>query len=232
MAYTLQNMRDLVRTHADLDTSDLPDTVLDFFLKEAYAQVTRKVKRWPFFQGSWSYNTVAGTKDVLLSTIGSDCDSVTEIMAPNWVLREAGRDQADKLYPTLYVTSGQPTMYARWGATPSIRLYPTPDGVYALQIRGFQKADTAWFTTASGAGVPSQLPDDLHLALIEWALYRAYMQQDDPLGASQHREAYLECVTGVERDLASPIAAQPLILGRGSQTARYLPERLPYSFDY
>lgn len=232
MALTLQQMRDTVRSHIDIDVTDLPDGVLDFFFKEAYAQICRRCSRWPFFQGSWTYTTVSGTKDVALSTIGSDCDSVTNIMAPNWVLREMGRDTGDKFWPTLYITLGQPTFWARWGSTPSIRLYPTPDSAYALNIRGFQKPDQNWFTVASGAGVPSQLPDDLHLAIVEWGLFRTYLQQDDYYGAPTHQKAYEEYIQGVERDLMSPRSQQPLVMGGGVHTMRFLPERLRFPFEF
>lgn len=229
---TLQNMRDFIRSHMDVDVTDLPDSVLDQFLREAYALIVRRQPRWPFLQGSWTYNTIAGTKDVPHATIGSDVDSITQIMAPQWLLREMSRDDGDKLYPTNYSTSGQPVLWARWGATPSIRLYPTPDGVYALQIRGYQKADTAWFTITSGAGVPSQLPDDLHYAMCQWGLYRAYLQQDDPFGAHDHQAAFHEYVAVVEEDFRAPRSQQPLILGGGVHTTRYLPERLPFPFDF
>lgn len=235
MAMSLQNLRDFVRSHADIDSTDLTDTVVDFFIKEAYAMICRRVAKWPMFQGSWTYNTVAATKDVLLATIGADCDSVVQIMAPQWLLVEISRDAGDKLYPTNYSTSGQPTIWARWGGAQSgasIRLYPTPDGVYTLNVRGYIKPDQTWLTVASGAGIPSQLPDDLHLAIGEWALYRAYLQQDDEYGAQYHKNAYDQFLAIVEEDLRSPRSQQPLVLGGGVHTTRYLPERLPFPFDF
>lgn len=231
-AMTLQNMRDHVRNHMDLDVTDLPDAVVDQFLKEGYAIVVRREPRWPFFQGSWTYNTVAGTRDVPFTTIGADVDSVIQIMAPQWLLREMNRDVGDKLYPTNYVTAGQPTTWARWGSTPTLRLYPTPDGIYTLNIRGFQKADTTWFAVASGAGTPAQLPDDLHMALCQWGLYRAYLQQDDPLGASNQKDVFHEYLALMEEDFRSPRSQQPLVLGGGVRPSRFLPERLPYPFDF
>lgn len=41
MAMTLQQMRDYIRLHLDLDEDDLPNTLIDIFIREGSKRVER-----------------------------------------------------------------------------------------------------------------------------------------------------------------------------------------------
>ncbi len=47
MAMSLTDVRLMVRNISDLDTTDLPNSVLDDFVKEAFQRIIVLERRWP-----------------------------------------------------------------------------------------------------------------------------------------------------------------------------------------
>lgn len=70
------------------------------------------------------------------------------------------------------VAQGQPCFYALDGK--NIRLYPTPDGVYNLELRYWQMP-----TALVNDTDVSSLPADWHFLLWEFAVFRCYRGDDD-----------------------------------------------------
>ncbi len=70
MAMSLTAVRLMVRNISDLDTTDLPNSVLDDFVKEAFQRIIVLERRWPKYQESYTFNTVANQRAYTISTIG------------------------------------------------------------------------------------------------------------------------------------------------------------------
>ncbi len=59
----ISEMRTYVQSVVDIDTSDISNDTLNRFLGEGYDLIVYTEKRWPFFETSTTFNTVASQKD-------------------------------------------------------------------------------------------------------------------------------------------------------------------------
>ena len=70
MAMSLTDVRLMVRNISDLDTTDLPNSVLDDFVKEAFQRIIVLERRWPKYQETYTFNTVVNQRPYTIATIG------------------------------------------------------------------------------------------------------------------------------------------------------------------
>jgi len=224
MAYTLDQLRVYVRQHLDLDESEVPNALLDVWARDATIKISRTRKRWPFFEASWTLNTVAGQRDYSLDDFDPDCDEITSIVRNDRRLVFMGRDEAEAAYLPYQTSSGFVTFYNIWGNT--LRLYPTPDFVDVLNLRGYRKVDD-W--VAAGAGAIPDFPEDFHDAIRLYLLGMAYMQQEDPEMAGQFINAFNAEMDVLKKQYGDAPGAYPLVLGGGPRVRR--PSRMHYPFD-
>ena len=70
-AMTLDHIRNQTRDVIDIDTSDISDTVLNRIIAQGYDTIAYSEKRWGFYETSTTFQTVAGTSDYSLETIGA-----------------------------------------------------------------------------------------------------------------------------------------------------------------
>ncbi len=214
MALTLQEMRDFIRTHLDLEVEDLPDTLIDRWLREGSKRIERAEVRWPYFEKFYTW-VVAFNPFLLFpkTTIGADIDQIASITHstlafPNliWVGPEAWQE----LTASRPSATGRPIYFSEWQG--SILLYPNPDTSYTLRVFGFRKA-IDW--VAAGAGATPDLPDELHNTVMTWGLAKAYAQQEDPEMASFFERQFLDEVKEMTRRLVITPLHQPLVLNSG-----------------
>lgn len=200
----------------DLDIEDLPDVVLDVFIREGSKRIERAEARWPFYEKTYTLNTIASQNDYTISDIGDgDLIEIAAISGPRWVLNQLGRDEGDYDYPLNVDSTSEPAFYSVWGGV--LRLYPLPNAEYALTIRGYRSA-VDWVTL--GSGQEPDLPDELHNTIAQWALARAYAQQDDPEMASFYERQFADEVRLFQRRLNSSPRTQPIVLNGHYRAAR------------
>lgn len=100
------------------------------------------------------------------------------------------------------VVSGAPTYYALDGHT--LRLYPTPDGVYPIEVR-------YWAMPAplvNDTDVPP-LPYDWHRMLWEYAVARCYQSDDDLGTGGQWMQMFNQSLAEFEADQKFPDSDGP-----------------------
>jgi hypothetical protein len=212
---TLADIRDFVRTHLDVDDDDLPNSLLDSFIREGSVRIERAEKRWPFYAESWTLDTVADTSEYTFASIGDgDVDQIQSIRSTNYTLEWLGRDESFRYYPPNTTASGEPRYWSVWGTT--LKLHPTPDGVYSLAILGFRKP-VDW--VALGAAEEPDLPEDLHNTVATWALARGYSHQDDPEMAAFYMDLHAAELDQIRRRLVDTPAHQPLVLNGRADTS-------------
>jgi len=220
-AMTIAQMRTQVRSIVDIDATDISDTVMDNILGQGYDLIVYSEKRWPFFETTTTFNTVASQKDYTLATVGA---SVTEGLREVAALRNddhiigfIGSDNADSNYPLNVASSGSPWNWSYWNDT--VRLYPTPDAVQTIYVRGLR--DAAAFGTGVSDSTEPDLPDPFHAILVTYAIGKAYLQQEDPVMANQYQSQFIADLDNVARRYADVPAPQPMIANSRS-SSRYL----------
>ena len=70
MSISLTTLRSQVRSMADLDETDLPDSVIDQFAREGFQRIYTLERRWPYLQETYTFNTVAQQREYTISAIG------------------------------------------------------------------------------------------------------------------------------------------------------------------
>lgn len=223
MALTLGDIRTFVRTHMDLDVEDLPDAVLDIFIREGSKRVEQAESRWPFYETFGVLTTTPGVADYDITTeLNDNFDQLVSLTSSDGPLTWVGADQ----FTYLALDSGTaiPTHFSQWGQT--LSLWPTPNSAYSLGAR-YYRLPGDW--TAAGAGGTPDLPDQLHNTVAVWALAKAYAQQEDPEMAQLYERQFADELQTFRRRIAETPHPQPLILNGGSRVRRW--GRLRYDWE-
>lgn len=224
MSYTLDQMRVYVRQHLDLDESEIPNSLLDVWARDASIKIARTRKRWPFLETSWEITTVPDQRDYAISALSPTCDEIISVVRYNNRLQFMGRDQAEAAYLPYQVNSGYPMFYNVWNDT--LRIYPTPTTVETLYLRGYRKV-TDW--VADGSGAVPDFPDEFHDAIRLYLVGMAYLQQEDPQMAQQFIGAFNSEMDLLKKQFGDAPGAYPLVLGGGPRIR--LHDGLRYPFD-
>lgn len=99
--------------------------------------------------------------------------------------------------------SGRPTAYALDGA--GLHLYPSPDGVYHLELRYWQLPSLL----VNDSDVPS-LPADWHRLLWMWALAECYYAEDDPQNGQMWEARFEKTLAQFSADAKFPSTDTPM----------------------
>ena len=225
MAYNLQQLRDYIRLHLDLDAEEIPNTMLDFWARDASIKISRTRKRWPFFETSWTLVTTPNERDYPLTTSFDPVpDEITSIVRDDRRLRYLGRDEAEAAYLPYQIDTGFVTYFNVWNNT--LRLYPKPTFADTLHVRGYRKVND-W--VADGSGAEPDFPEEFHDAIRMYMLAQAYLQQEDPEMFQQFMSSFDAEMRLLAKQYGDTPGPYPLVLG-GGPTIRQ-PNRLHYPFD-
>lgn len=211
MVMTLGEIRDYVRTHMDIEEEDLPDHVLDIFIREGSRKIEYSEQRWPYFEASATLTTTPGMLAVPKSSVASDIKEVASITLDGRNLSWRSMEELQ----TYGQSMGWPRLFSEWGD--NFHLWPTPDAEYQLLVRYYRKMRD-W--VSEGAGAVPDLPEELHNTVAQWALHRAYAQQEDLEQAQVHRTIFDQELNEFGRRLTEMPLHRPLVMGGRGRTSR------------
>jgi hypothetical protein len=204
----------LVRDIIDLEESDLPTSLLRTYLRDGYDRVINLERRWPFFEVTYTFNTTANVRDYAISGIGSgdlrEATSVVDTSMAGNRLRLISPDEAEAVWVGGLDQPSRPLFFTFWGS--NLSLYPKPETVYAMKVRGYRKPTYTWVTD----GV-SQVDCDerLHTALAYYALSKSYERQEDPEMSVVYKRTFEEAVGLARAEIMRSSAHRPMILSGG-----------------
>ncbi len=213
MTMTLQEMRDFVRTHADADITDAPDSSLSVYGRIAYNDILSRTD-WPHLWVTYPLTTVAGQSVYPLSSIDlGDLEQVSSVV-----------DTTNLGRRLIYISQsdGDLAFGAPIGATSEVAnafnvsngtiiLYPTP-GVSGkvYQVRG-RRAPAEWPTTA---GSVPDLPASLHTAIAWYMLSSYFLSQEDTQMAGAYLNEFEQMVRRhVGSESVKEFSARPMVMG-------------------
>lgn len=224
---TLQQIRDQVRDTVELDETDIPNSVLDLFIREGFDRIVHDQRRWSFYEDDFSFTTTPGQGSYPLASIDATLDTVEGVEHPSWMCLPISHQLVQGQYAGSQVT-GTPTNFSMWND--KLFLWPTPANPIVVSVRGYRKP-TDWI--AQGSGASPDCPEEFHPLIVVWALHRTYMQQDDMQMGQTLRSMFGEQLKVLSDDYTRPLVAEPSIVGATHGTAfSMLPPRLRYPFDY
>ena len=214
MAMSLTDVRLMVRNISDLDTTDLPNSVLDDFVKEAFQRIIVLERRWPKYQETYTFNTVANQRTYTIATIGDirEVISLVDTSTSGSRLTMIPYDNAEEIWLGNTDTPSRPYFYALWDS--ALHLYAKPDAVYSITVRAYRNPLYTWLTTITN---PIDCDEWFHILLVYFVLSRVYQRQEDPELSQMYLKSFEEGVAMARRDLMKTPSARPLLLSGGRQ---------------
>lgn len=204
----------VVRSITGLTTDDVSNTLLYLYLNDGYNQVVQLERRWPFLETSTTLNTVVDQRDYAMSALGSaGWSDVASIVNPSHPhdLQYIDYGMAEEVWIGNRDVSSWPLYYSLWND--KINLWPKPNAVYPLVLRGYRKP-LDW--TASDT-YQADLDARLQPALVNFVVSEVYRLQEDAQMSQFYRQAFAESVQNARKDIMRVPAAGPLVLSRGGK---------------
>jgi hypothetical protein len=232
----IQEMRAYIRSVVEIDSGDISDDVLNRFLGEGYDQMVYSEKRWPWYETTGTFLTVAAQQDYTLTAVGAGITNglreIQSLRRDNQVISYVGIDDGDIAYPVNLTGSGNSAYWSYWGET--VRLYPIPGGGETIYVRGYKNPGAFGAGSVDGTS-PPDFPEPFHIVIATYGLSRAYEQQEDlEMGSTYYNLFARELDNLRARYLDSP-APQPLILNNNRlsrwSAQNLMAGRLRYSWE-
>jgi hypothetical protein len=223
---TVQSARDFVRLYLDTDTEELPDQLLDVFFDQALTRIDRASRRWRFYEAEFALATVASTQSHTFASIDATLQDVTTVQGQRWQLEPLSHEIAQRKY-AFFIGEQEPMFWSTYADT--LYLWPTPGDAYSLVVRGYRK-----MTRPADAGAAFDFPEDFHPLVLEYALARAYEQQDDDVMSQQKFLRFEQELAELKTRWETPPSGGT-VLGAGTRRTPWhgqdLPSRLLYDFE-
>jgi hypothetical protein len=214
MAMSLTDVRLMVRNISDLDTTDLPNSVLDDFVKEAFQRIIVLERRWPKYQETYTFNTVVNQRPYTIATIGDirEVISLVDTSTSGSRLTMIPYDNAEEIWLGNTDVASRPYFYALWDG--QLHLYAKPDAVYAITVRAYRNPVYTWLTSITQV---IDCDEWFHILLVYFVLSRVYQRQEDPDLSQMYLKSFEEGVAMARRDLMKTPSARPMLLSGGRQ---------------
>lgn len=212
---TTREIRQLVWDIMDLEDVDLPGALVVQFIRDGFDRIINLERRWPFYETTYTLNTVAGQRDYPISSIGTgnlrEVVSILDNSSAGNRLGIVSLDEAEAVWHGSFDVPTRPLLYAEWGDV--IKLYPRPDTIYPLSIRGYRKPSYTWTTDIDTA---PDCDERFHTALAYYAISQAYKRQEDNEMTQMYKQSFDEAVSLAKQDIMRPPSHRPMIMSRGN----------------
>ena len=214
MAITLTTLRSQVRDMADLDETDLSNTIIDQFAREGFQRIYALERRWPILQETYTFNTVANQREYTISTIGDirEIISVVDTSTQGARLTLIDYNDAESIWLGNLDVASRPYFYSFWDK--KLQLWAKPDIVYPMTVRAFRNPVYTWLTDITEN---IDLDEFFHAILPYFVLARVYQRQEDSDLSNMYLKSFEEGVAIARRDLMKASSAQPVIMSGGRQ---------------
>ena len=214
MAITLTTLRSQVRDMADLDETDLSNTIIDQFAREGFQRIYALERRWPILQETYTFSTVANQREYTVSTIGDirEIISVVDTSTQGARLSLIDYNDAESIWLGNLDVASRPYFYSFWDK--KLQLWAKPDIVYPMTVRAFRNPLYTWLTDITEN---IDLDEWFHAILPYFVLARVYQRQEDSDLANMYMKSFEEGVAFARRDLMKASSAQPVVMSGGRQ---------------
>lgn len=193
MGMTLSQMQEFVRTHADADVEDAPNSSLEVYGRIAYNDILSRRTGWPHLTVAYTVTTTPGVQEYPMSAFSTtDMDSVFSVVdTQNLGRRLIYMTQADADIAFGLPANTTSDIASAWTVVGSdLVIYPMPATSRTYQVRGVRAA-ASW---PDGAGSQPDLPAPLHEAICWYMLSSYFMAQEDTQLAGVYLNEYEKMV--------------------------------------
>lgn len=223
---TVQTVRDYVRGYFDLDSTDLPDLMVDRWISEGWTKIVRYRPNWPGFQA-----TVALAVTATLAEYPSPLKDIESVEGPDRYLIQMSPTEAERRFVRGGVAdpAGVPVAFSVYAG--KVRLWPVPSVTRNYTLRG-QRAGVNPLNSPATDPIDLPTPDAVEM-LLAWTLARAAVRQSELDTAEVYKMAFVEGMQLLAKDETDTNAFVPIVLnslpayGRNGLDS-YMPDRLRF----
>lgn len=223
---TVASLRAFARTYYELDSSDLPDVLVDRWISEGWGKIVRYRPNWPGFQTSVNLAITAN-----VYTYTNPLRDIESIEGPNHKLFPMSMQEAERgfIHNGVRDPAGVPRAYSVWGT--NIILWPAPLASGSYAMRG-QKIPTHPLNGLVTAPIDLPHPDASEM-LTDWVLYRASVREAEDGQAQQYLDSFSQGMQLLAKDETGARSFTPIVLnsvpGHSVGINYDLPDRLRYA---
>jgi hypothetical protein len=233
---TLAQMRTFIAQLSDLEigfdeNDDISTDLVNGFIKEGFQKIVALTVRWPYYQTSYSFSTVTSQRSYTSfeqqypTPIGSSTKGITDITQIISVINNTNagnaliyidQARAESIWVGTNDVVGIPAYFSVWAN--QLNLWPKPDQVYSITVRGFRKPALSWFQDEN---LPIDISPELQLPLTNYALARIFQFDEDPEMAAVYMRNFEQGIALLQNNLTAPNSNRQLILSGGLQLTPY-----------
>lgn len=235
---SVQDLRTYVRQFIDVDVTDIPDTMLDFWIRDGFNRLMGSAKlSWPFYlvggtESHYSINTAIGVQSYVLPPVmvqGAPAPvpvtNIVAIQGPHWELGYSDQGALESTFPAAFIQSAEPERFSIWNG--KVTLWPIPNSVYALNIRAYRDP-VDWVSLGAGGVVDA--PDDFGMVLASYVLSQGWAQQTALDMASYWETQFEKGAAELRGNYVRTLMPQGMVLN-GGRVTRQLQPRLRFPFE-
>jgi len=227
-------MRDFVGELSDLDigfdeNDDISTDLVNGFIKEGFQKVVALSQRYPYYQASYviftaadqrSYTSFSRQNPTPITNVGintiQQIISVVNNTDQGNALVYIDQARAESIWVGTQDIAEIPAYFSIWGN--QLNLWPKPNDVYTLTVRGFRKPYLTWFSDENEA---IDIDPQMQLPLINYVMARIFQFQEDPEMANEYMRSFEKAVAIIQGQLTAPSSNRQLIMSGGLQLTPY-----------
>jgi hypothetical protein len=201
-------LKNYVREHLEVDDEELPDTILNVYLQDAFERTVALDNRWPRNENTWDVSKVVDSYTVTLP-LDMSIPSIISVLGTN--SRRLGymsdENLEDMFFSGVPTATGEPQYWTVWQG--QLLLMPNPglNVAYDLTIRGYRQP--VWSNAAS------TIPDidaRLHPAMAYYAMSLSYAAQEDEVLEGVYMARWDRDCRGFMKAILDPPRHRPVVL--------------------
>lgn len=220
-------IRDHVREYFDVDVEDMSDRLIDRWINEGWGKVVRFRSNWPGFEATAEIRTIAD-----VGAYPAPLKDITTIDGPDRQLARMDDNEARRRFIVGGVedTADKPRAFSIWGG--KIRLWPTPNAEYVLQVSGYRAPISPLERTPSEV-IDLPHPDASEMVLA-WVMYRAALREAEEEQAADYKDSFSQGMQLLGKDETDAPSYAPVVMNSRQSSnlgidSPLLPNRLRFA---
>ena len=216
---------------------DISTDVVNGFVKEGFQKIVALSTRFPYYQATLAFPTVldqhgyTSFAQTLPTVVSKNLNNLAQIISVvnttetgNYLIY-IDQFKAEGIWVGTNDVNGIPVYFSIWAG--QLNLWPKPDGVYQMIIRGYRNPDLEWL---QDDGEDIDIDPEMQLPLTNYVMARIFQFQEDPEMAAVYMRNYEQGIALHQAKLTAPNGNQPLIMSGGLQLNGALNSAYGYNF--
>lgn len=201
-----------VREVTELDSTDVPTSVIQMYIRDGYNQIINLERRWTFLESKFQMTTTPNVNEYEINDFTAD--DIREVISivddEGTRLEYISYDEAEDLFLDVTAPIKRPIMYSMWAG--KIYLFPKPNAAYTATVRAYRYPND-WVTDNGIVDGPASFD----IPLVYYAVSRIYQAQEELATAAKYEQSFAEAISMARRDLTRPPSNAPVVFAGGSR---------------